>query len=74
MSGLSDIVLDAVNDPEMILEGEEGEFLAVKEFKGKRLVVIYKEVTKEDGFIITAFITSEIEKVKKERRMLWKKR
>ena len=74
LSGLSDIVLDAVNSPDIILKGKKDELYATKRFKNKELIVIYKEVTKEDGFIITAFVTSEIEKVKKGRWTVWKKR
>lgn len=73
LSGLSDIVLDAINDPAMVLEGRKDELAAIKEFKGKQLVVMYKETTKGDGFVITAFMTSEIEKMKKKRRISWKK-
>ena len=71
LSGLSDVTLDAVNDPESIVKGKEDELIAIKRFNNKHIIVIYKEVTKEDGFIITAFITSGIEKIKK-RKMIWK--
>ncbi len=57
----------------MIIKGKKSELLATKRFKDKYLVVIYKEVAKNDGFIITAFVTSEIGKVRKRRRVVWKK-
>ena len=72
LSGLSDVTLDAVNDPDEIVKGKN-ESIAVKKFKDKHIVAIYKEFTKEDGFIITAFLTSKIEKVKKNRKLIWKK-
>ncbi|MBS3156821.1 hypothetical protein J4442_01445 [Candidatus Woesearchaeota archaeon] len=73
MSGLSEVVLETINNPEEILEGIKDEFIAVQKFKSKYIIVIYKEVSKEDGFVITAFITSKINKVKNNRKSIWKK-
>lgn len=73
LSGLSDITLDAVENPDTILEGIEHELISIKRFKSRFIVVIYKEVTKDDGFIITAFLTSNIDKIKKKRMVIWKK-
>ena len=73
MSGLSDSVLEAINNPDEIIKSEEGEIIAVKRFNNKHLVVIYREVNHEDGFVITAFLTSEVERVRKERKVIWKK-
>lgn len=71
MSGLSSEVLDAVENPEMIIKSNESELIAAKKFKDKHLIVIYKE-EKEDGFVITAFMTSDIERIKKK-GLIWKK-
>jgi len=73
MSGLSDSVLEVINNPEMIIKGDNNELIAIQRFNNKHIVVIYKEVDIEDGFIITAFITSQISKVKKGRKIIWKK-
>lgn len=73
LSGLSDIVLDAINNPELIIKGEKDELIAIKRFKNKSIIVIYREVTKEDGFVITSFITSDMGKLKKNRKIVWKK-
>ena len=73
LSGLSEITLDAINDPELIIQGEKDELIAAKKFKKKHVVIIYREITKEDGFIITSFMTSNISKLKKNRRIIWKK-
>lgn len=55
LEGWKDEVLATVAEPERILEGGEGELLAVKSTApGKYLVVIYREAP-SDGFIITAF-------------------
>ena len=72
MSGLSDIVLETINDPEEIIEGDEGELIAIKRFNNRHIVAMYREVD-QDGFVITAFLTSEIDRVRKNRKIQWKK-
>ncbi len=74
MSGLSDSVLETINEPEEIIEGDEDELIAFKRFNNKYLVVIYREVNDKDGFVITAFLTSEIERIRKDRKIKWKKK
>lgn len=74
LSGLSDEVLESINNPEEIVKGEEGELIAIRRFNNKHMVIIYKEVNNNDGFVITAFLTSEIERIKKDRKTIWKKK
>ncbi len=74
MSGLSDVVLDAVSSSDRILRGKADELLAIKRFKKKYVVVVYKESGKGDGFIVTAFLTSKIEKVERGREVIWKRK
>ncbi|MEJ2672525.1 MAG: hypothetical protein P8168_10070 [Deltaproteobacteria bacterium] len=63
-------VLETVAKPGQVLTGGEGEFLAVRELiPEKHLVVVYRELV-NDGFIITAFITSKI-KALQRRKQLW---
>ena len=51
-------ILQTVVNPERVLSGNAGELLAVRETEaGKSLVVVYKEIEGEDGFVITAFLT-----------------
>jgi hypothetical protein len=73
MSGLSEVVLETVSSPEEIIEGDEGELIAIRRFNNKLVIVFYREVSDADGFVITAFLTSEIERVRKERKIIWKK-
>ena len=49
-----------IEDPDFVAEGWEGEFLAVKRVKRKHLVVVYREVSRTDGFVITAFFTRNV--------------
>jgi len=71
MTGLSFEILDAIQSPEMIIKGLSGELLAVKRKNYKYIVSVYKEVGK-DGFVITAFLIKNIERLKK-RGVIWKK-
>ncbi|NOZ60044.1 MAG: hypothetical protein GXO74_00030 [Calditrichaeota bacterium] len=66
-------VLEAIANPDMIVQGNEGELWAVRFVsKRKTLLVIYREIKENsDGFVITAFFTSKIEKLLK-RKILWK--
>ena len=60
LAHMQQVVLETVEQPERILAGKAGEFLAVREVEtGKCLVVVYSEV-ENDGFIITAFLTRNI--------------
>jgi len=50
-------LLEAISQPECILEGREGELLAMQEIQpGKWLIVAYRELI-NDRFVITAFLT-----------------
>ena len=56
-------VLEALAEPDMIQQGDFGEVLAVRFYPEtpltrKFLVVAYQEVSPEDGFILTAYLTS----------------
>ena len=59
LSGKMNDVLNAIRKPDIIFSGESDEYLAVK-IKDHWIVVVYRELSKQDGFIITAFITSRI--------------
>ncbi len=71
MAGYYFEVLEAMEEPEAIYEGKKGECIAVREIeKGKYIVVIYKELSKEDGFVITAFLTRRRKKLER-RQKIW---
>jgi hypothetical protein len=66
-------VLTAVGSPDKVLAGNYGELLAIKEVgSGKFLVVVYKESV-DDGFVITAFITSRVRQLEKK-VIVWPKK
>lgn len=71
MAGFYFEVLETVEEPEVIYEGRAGECIAVREIeKGKYMAVIYRELSKEDGFVITAFLTRRRKQLER-RRKIW---
>jgi hypothetical protein len=71
MAGYYFDILETIMDPEAIYEGKYSVLIAVRKIEmDKHLVVVYKEINHDDGFIITAFLTKRIKQI--ERRMkLW---
>jgi hypothetical protein len=64
-------VLDAVEHPTWILQGYAGASIAVLALaKQEYLHVVYREVSRTDGFIITAFIARKVNK----RAIVWPKK
>ena len=52
LAGYYDNVLNAIEEPDYIIKGYKEAFIALKEIeKDKFLAVVYKEISKEDGFI-----------------------
>ncbi|MBI2939745.1 MAG: hypothetical protein HYY04_04840 [Chloroflexi bacterium] len=63
VAGQRERVLGTLGEPEVIQRGDSGELLAVRHYPetpltSKFLVVAYREVSPEDGFILTAYLTS----------------
>ncbi|MBX3303575.1 MAG: hypothetical protein KF693_15270 [Nitrospira sp.] len=76
LAGHLDLVVETVSDPDCVVTGVKDELLAVKRYDQtaigvKYVVVAYKEQG-QDGFIITAFMTSKIDKLLK-RGIQWQK-
>lgn len=62
MADEKDKVIETLNSPEMIQEGDFSTLIAIKFYKNtpltsKYLAVIYKESNKKDGFILTSYFT-----------------
>jgi hypothetical protein len=72
MAGYYDKVLDAVANLKWVVLGYHDELWAIMEIsENKVLLAVYKEIKSEnDGFIITAFFTSQLQKLKR-RKMIW---
>lgn len=55
-------IMKVITNPDFILKGSKGEFLAVKKMSRKKtwIVVPYREVNQQDGFVLTAYFTSDL--------------
>jgi len=68
-------VLITVRDPDFIVAGKVGASIAVRHFsrlKPSYLMVAYREINEEDGFIITAHFISNINQIIR-REVVWQK-
>ena len=75
MAGNMDMVMESVEDPDYIVRGWTDELVALKYYErtsisDKYMVVVYKE--EDDGFIITAFMTSKPDKIMR-RGTIWQR-
>ncbi len=77
MKNNEELLFETVKAPDMILKGVGDELRTVRFFPDthlgpKYLMAAYKELSAKDGFIITAYKTSNIDKIIK-RGVIWKK-
>lgn len=68
-------ILETVESPDTVLQGDYGEKLAVRFYKttpltSKYLVVAYKELSPRDGFVVTAYFARRLAEW---REILWKR-
>ena len=67
-------ILDTIENPEIIYQGDNDGLIAVSlnlDLKGKFIVVVYKEISIIDGFVITAYLSNKEQKFTKK-TILWK--
>jgi hypothetical protein len=73
MAGYYFEALETVENPEVIYQGKAGECIAVRVVeKGKYIVVVYRELSRADGFVITAFLTRRRRQLER-RQEIWKR-
>ena len=73
MAGRYSDVLETIESPDAIYSGNSGELLAVKEIQtDKYIVVVYKEISEKDGFVITAFQSSRKKQLER-RTKVWQR-
>ena len=68
-------ILETLAAPDMIQQGDYGELLAIRYYAetpltSKFLVVVYREINSEDGFVLTAYLTN---RPSKRRQVIWKR-
>lgn len=68
------IIMTVVENPDFILKGDLGELMAVKEKPRSKsyFVVPYKELSRVDGFILTAYLTTDSSWLF-QRKIIWSK-
>jgi len=70
MAGHYDDVLETVAAPDLVLPGYRGSLIAVRNYGRKRyLFAIYRQVSCDDGFVITAYFGSKINR----KKAIWKR-
>lgn len=66
-------VEETIVNPDFIQKGDFGELLAVRFYstspRRRYLVVAYKEIVHQDGFVLTAYFTSA---PSRRRQVIWK--
>lgn len=75
MDAQKEKVSETISNPDAIQKGDFGEFLASKLYwvtphTKKYLVVAYKEISKQDGFVLTAYFTNS---PSTRRQIIWKR-
>lgn len=67
-------IMSVVENPDLILQGDASELLAAKKKHGTNsyFVVPYKEVSKNDGFVLTAYLTTD-NRWLFQREVIWSK-
>ena len=68
-------VLETLNSPDLLQAGDLGTLIAAKLYpqtplSEKFLVVIYKELSQTDGFVLSAYLTN---RPRERRKVLWKR-
>jgi hypothetical protein len=74
MAGEKDKVIETIKQPHLVQEGDHGTLLAIRQYPQtsltqKHVVVVYREVSTTDGFIIMAYLTNH---PAAWRKVLWK--
>jgi len=72
LAGYYHDVLETIATPDAIARGHGDERLALRRMGPRDLVVVYREVSASDGFVITAFFTTQARRLLK-RGILWQK-
>jgi hypothetical protein len=71
LAGMRAEVLQTVSDAERIVAGGADELLAIRMVAAeKALIVVYRETSAEDGFVITAFLTRQLARLDR-RKQIW---
>jgi hypothetical protein len=75
LRGMESLILETISAPDLILQGQGRELLALKHYDrtplgSKDVVVVYRE---DKQLIITAFLTSDHSKLLRKRKAIWQR-
>ena len=71
MAGYVIDVLEVLERPDVVFAGSAGELLVARAIEpGKYMVVVYREKTLDDGFVVTAFLTRRFRQLAR-REQVW---
>jgi len=69
LAGYYDDCLQVIEEPDLVLRGLRGSLKAVKTYgRNRYLVVIYRELAPDDGFVVTAYFVRRIDR----RKAVWR--
>ena len=69
MAGYREDVLAVIEDPECVLRGHGGSLIAARGYgRARYLMAVYRELSADDGFVITSYFTSKLDR----KRITWK--
>ena len=70
LAGYYDEVLETIENPDMVLHGYGGSLIAARGCGRRRyLMVVYQQVSTDDGFVITAYFASRLDR----KKAIWKR-
>lgn len=70
LAGYYDDILITIEEPDLILRGHRSSLIAYRSYGHRRyLAVIYRQVSVEDGFVITAYFTDKVDR----KKAIWKR-
>ncbi|MBC7234020.1 MAG: hypothetical protein H5T68_12355 [Chloroflexi bacterium] len=70
LAGHYEDILETIENPDLVLRGYRNSLIATRSYGHERyLMVVYREISAEDGFIITAYFTSKVER----KKAIWKR-
>ncbi len=63
-------VLETIESPDMVLRGHRGSLIAARGYGRRRyLMVVYRQISIDDGFVITAYFAGRIDR----KKAIWKR-
>lgn len=73
VSDFFEYIIECIEDPDYIIRSKKDEntLIALRQFHNKFICVVYKEITPEDGFVVTAYFSKKINLNKEN--VIWQK-